>query len=125
MLPAAAATIVSWFITQFGVYEYGRQSDAFWLAANSPTASESFFGALVDLKNALLNTWCIHDDNPYDQPQWALVYLLQGSMMIIIALLITVNMTPVWRNLSLITLAIWSLDWSHDYGDGESTRTCL
>ena len=119
IFPAAAATVVSWVITQFGFYETGRQSDAFWLANNTPVASENIFVAVVDLKNALRDTWFLHRDNPYDQPQWALIYLLQGSMMVIIALLITVNMTLTWRTLCLVILAQWSLNWSHDYGDRE------
>ena len=120
VFPAAAATVVSWAITQLGFYETGRQSDAFWLANNTPVASENIFVAVVDLKNAIRDTWFLHRENPYDQPQWALIYLLQGSMMVILALLITVNMTLTWRTLCLAVLAQWSLNWSHDHGDRES-----
>ena len=117
VFPAAAATVVSWVITQLGFYETGRQSDAFWLANNTPVASENIFVAVVDLKNALRDTWFLHRENPYDQPQWALIYLLQGSMMVILALLITVNMTLTWRTLCLAVLGQWSVNWSHDHGD--------
>lgn len=117
VLPAAFATCLSWLLCQLGFYEMSRQSDAFWLEANTPEPSLNIFAAFVDLKSALVNTWLLATDNVYDQPQWALIYLLQGSLMTILALLMTINMTPLWRTLSLGILAFVSLDWSHRIGD--------
>lgn len=119
VLPAAFATCFSWLLCQLGFYEMSRQSDAFWLEHNTPEPSLNIFAAFVDLKNAMVDTWLLATDNAYDQPQWALIYLLQGSLMTILALLMTINMTPLWRTLSLGILALISIDWSYHIGDRE------
>jgi peptidoglycan/LPS O-acetylase OafA/YrhL len=111
--PATFATVGSWFICQFGLYEMARHSDAFWLQVNTPAASPNIFAAIGDLRDALINTWKFGGDNQYDQPQWAIIYLLQGSLMTIIALLVTANMTSLWRTVSLCLLALSSVNWSH------------
>ncbi|MCJ1318450.1 hypothetical protein MMC15_003778 [Xylographa vitiligo] len=117
MLPAASATVLSWFLTQLGAYEMGRQSNAFWLYTYAPLPSSSWGTALEDLVNGLRATWTIGVINTYDQPQWALIYLLQGSMMVFCALLIVVNLTPLYRTLTLGIFALWSFDWSYKHYD--------
>jgi peptidoglycan/LPS O-acetylase OafA/YrhL len=125
MLPAAFATCFSWLLCQFGLYELSRQSDAFWLSQNTPQASSNIFAAFVDLKDAISNTWLLATDNQYDQPQWALIYLLLGSLMTILVLLMTVKMTPLWRTVTLVILALTSIDWSHHIGDPWAGITCF
>ena len=117
MLPAAAATTISWAICQLGAYEIARNSDAFWLYRYTPGPSESWGTAIEDLVNGLRATWTFGITNPYDQAQWALIYLFQGSMMIFTALLITVNLTPFYRSLTLILFAFWSFDLSYKFRD--------
>ena len=117
VLPAAAATIISWAICQLGAYEVAKNSDAYWLYTYTPTPSDSWGTAIEDLVNGLRATWTLGIENPYDQPQWALLYLFQGSMMIFIALLITVNLTPFYRALTLIFFAFWSFDLSYKFRD--------
>lgn len=117
MLPAAAATTISWTICQLGLYEYARNGDAYWLYTYTPGPSASWGTALDDLMSGLTNTWILGEVNVYDQPQWALIYLLQGSMMIFCALLITVNLTPTWRTICLVIFSIWSFDWSYKIRD--------
>ncbi|MCJ1392699.1 hypothetical protein MMC18_005570 [Xylographa bjoerkii] len=117
MLPAATATVLSWFITQLGAFEMGRQSNAYWLYTYAPLPSSSWGMALEDLVNGLRATWTIGVINTYDQPQWALIYLLEGSMMVFCALLIVVNLTPLYRTLTLGILALWSFDWSYKHYD--------
>lgn len=124
MLPAATATIISWFICQLGAFEIGRQSDAFWLSAYTPVPSSNIFRAVVDLKDALRLTWTFGVDNPYDQPQWALIYLLQGSLMVIAALLLTINMAPSWRLIVLTICSAWSLNLSRQMGDPWTGAAC-
>jgi peptidoglycan/LPS O-acetylase OafA/YrhL len=124
MLPAAFATCVSWLLCQLGFYEMSRESDAFWLSNNTPEPSLNIFAAFVDLKDALVDTWLLATDNQYDQPQWALIYLLQGSLMIILVLTMTIRMTPLWRTVSLVILAFMSLDFSHHIGDPWTGMTC-
>ena len=117
MLPAAAATIMSWFICQLGMYHYAQHGDAYWLYTYTPGPSPSWGTAIEDLVQGLRNTWTFQTINQYDQPQWALIYLLQGSAMTFSALLMTVTLSPLWRNISLGVLALWSFDWSYKMRD--------
>ena len=125
VLPAATATVISWVLCQLGAFETARQSDAYWLNTYTPLPSENIFKAVIDLKDALKHTWMFGIDNIYDQPQWALIYLLQGSLMIIGALLLTVNMAPLWRTGSLFVLSFWSLDLSRVIGDPWTGASCF
>ncbi|KAL8721971.1 MAG: hypothetical protein Q9225_001446 [Loekoesia sp. 1 TL-2023] len=117
VLPATAATVISWFITQFGAYETAKKSNAYWLYTTSPNPSSSWGTALEDLLRAMRTTWTYNPDNPYDQPQWALIYLLQGSMFVFTALLVTINLTPRWRVLTIMFLYFWSWNWGIKIGD--------
>jgi hypothetical protein len=103
------------------LYQTASLSDAYWLNANTPLPSPSWPQAFADLLNGIASTWTFGSENQYDQPQWALVYLLQGSVMIISVLLLVTSMTPVWRTVTLVVLSIWSLNWSWVIGDREST----
>jgi len=129
VLPATAATIISWSICNMGLYKRASLSDAYWLNENTPLPSSSWPHAFADLLDGLTSTWMFGVENQYDQPQWALVYLLQGSVMIISVLLLVTSMTTFWRTVTLAILSIWSLNWSWMIGDRESTwffskRTC-
>ncbi|RMD40017.1 hypothetical protein DV735_g5096, partial [Chaetothyriales sp. CBS 134920] len=117
MLPATLATSISWLFCQLGFYESARNSDAYWLMVYTPAPSSSIAWALHDLATALKQTWMFNYINIYDQPQWALIFLLQGSFMVIGALLLTVRMSPRWRTAALIILALWTIDLSHTMGD--------
>jgi hypothetical protein len=123
ILPATIATSFSWLLCQLGLYTMSQESDAFWLMTNTPAPSPNVFAAVVDLKTALVDTWSLQSDNAYDQPQWALVHLLQGSFMTIMVLLMTIRMTPGWRILLVVILAFVSLDWSTHIGDRKSGRS--
>ncbi|KIX01611.1 uncharacterized protein Z518_09337 [Rhinocladiella mackenziei CBS 650.93] len=125
VLPATAATIISWFICNIDLYRISSSSDAFWLKSNTPGASPSWTQALRDLLAGLKATWVFGDENPYDQPQWALVYLLQGSVMIISALTLVISMIPLWRTVTLFILAFWSLNWSWTIGDPWTGLCCF
>jgi peptidoglycan/LPS O-acetylase OafA/YrhL len=125
VLPAATATTVSWVLCQLGAFETARQSDAYWLMRYSPLPSSDMFVAFVDLKDALKHTWMFGVDNAYDQPQWALIYLLQGSLMIIGALVLTVNMASRWRMIVLGLLGVWSFDLTRVMGDPWTGGTCF
>ncbi|KAL9639971.1 MAG: hypothetical protein Q9204_000880 [Flavoplaca sp. TL-2023a] len=80
VLPATAATILSWFITQTGAYDTAKRSNAYWLYTTSPNPSSSWGTAVEDLVHAIRTTWIYNPENPYDQPQWALLYLLQAMV---------------------------------------------
>jgi hypothetical protein len=112
MLPAAAATVVSWFLCNLGLYELARHGDAFWLYENTPSPSSSWGVAIEDLARGLRITWSLTYQNPYDQPQWVLKWLLLGSFFIFMTLLITINMTPMWRAVAVIIFSWCSFDWT-------------
>ncbi|OQU93804.1 hypothetical protein CLAIMM_00271 [Cladophialophora immunda] len=125
VLPATTATIISWFICNLDLYSTSAQSDAYWLYTNTPEPSPTWIDAVLDLLHGLRATWTYGDENEYDQPQWALVYLLQGSIMIISALSLVVTMTPTWRTITLVFLAYWSLNWSRMIGDPWAGLCCF
>ena len=112
MLPATAATLISWMAANLGFYETARKGDAHWLLTCTPGPSASWGVAIEDLVKAFKDTWALAVDNKYDQPQWVLVYFLQGSMMGYLALLITSRLTKTWRTAVLILMIGWSFDWS-------------
>jgi hypothetical protein len=120
MLPATAATVLNWTLCQMGFFEAALESDAFWLHSTSPSRSPTPAAAMVDLLRAFKSTWSFGQDNPYDQPQWAMIYLLQGSVVCITALVVAVNMTVLWRVATIILLCFWSLDWSRQLRDRKS-----
>ncbi len=120
VLPATAATTLSWLITQFGAYRTATKSDAYWLYVTSPNPSSSWGTAVEDLVHAFRTTWTYNPENPYDQPQWALLYLLQGSMFVFTALLVTINLTPRWRILTIMFCYFWSWNWGIKLGDRKS-----
>ncbi|QDS74981.1 hypothetical protein FKW77_005278 [Venturia effusa] len=110
VLPATAVTVLAWAACQLGLLDIARTSDAYWLQVNSEPKSEHFNQAVVDLfQRGILNTWT-RGDNPYDQPQWALRYLLLGSMNIFLVLLITITMQAKFRIvvLSLLYIYCWA-----------------
>ena len=112
ILPASLVTTISWVLCQFQAYKSAYFSDAYWLHVHSPAPSGDALTALGALKNALIDIWMFGRDTYYDQPQWAMIHLLQGSIMVITALVLTINMTPRWRTISLMTVVCWSVDWS-------------
>jgi hypothetical protein len=104
VLPATAVTVIAWAACQLRLFEVARKSDAYWLQINSKPPSESMGQAVIDLfQKGILNTWT-WGDNPYDQPQWALRYLLLGSMNIFLVLLITLTMQAKFRLVVLVLL---------------------
>jgi hypothetical protein len=107
------------------MYETARNGDAFWLYTNTPEMSSNWSWAFHDLVTALSNTWTLRGNNIYDQPQWALVFLLQGSLMVFMALLMTINLTPFWRTLTIMLFSIWSLDLSAQLIDRMFPISCI
>ena len=121
VLPATAATVIAWLLAQFGAFELGRQSEAYWIRITSPQASPTWSQAFVDLSNALRTTWMYPPHNPYDQPQWAMVYLLQGSFMISLVLLLVANLNSRFRILAVSLCCYLSLNLGKKLGDRKSS----
>ena len=125
ILPATAATVISWFITQLGAYETAKNSNAYWLYITSPSPSETWSKAVEDLVSAIRTTWLYEPSNPYDQPQWALIYLLQGSLFVFAVLLLTINLTPRFRVVAVVACYFWSMNWSNVLRDRMYSKTPL
>lgn len=106
VLPAAAVTVLSWWFCQWGAFDLASRTDAFWLKDTSPKPSVSWLAAIGDLFRELVNTWT-ESRNAYDQPQWALLYLLKGSLYVFVTLLATVKTTSRFRLTAEILLYIW------------------
>ena len=119
VLPSVAATIIAWVLAQIGVFDLARQTDAYWIRITSPAPSPTWSQAVLDLFKAIRTTWMFPPENPYDQPQWALVYLLEGSLMVSLVLLMTANLAPRFRMLVVALCCYWSLEFGRKLGDGE------
>lgn len=120
VFPAAAVTVISWFLCQLGFFKLARMSNAYWLLATSPAPSASWVQAVEDLVRELVYTW-VRAENAYDQPQWALQHLFRGSMCAYVVLLATCNATPAFRLSAEIVLYIWS--WISNESEPPSQTT--
>ncbi|KAF2398968.1 hypothetical protein EJ06DRAFT_543676 [Trichodelitschia bisporula] len=117
VLPAAAATVVSWAVCQVGGYEVANASDSYWIRDTAAVRTPGFFTPVRKLVGAITQTWSLYPANAYDQPQWALMYLLQGSFYVFMVLTATVRLRPKWRAAVVLFLMWWSLDWSGKIAD--------
>lgn len=116
-LPGLAATVISWVLCQLGAYETASMSDAYWLYETTPAPSSSWGTAVEDLLAAIRMTWQFRGENPYDQPQWCMFWLLLASMIVFMTLVATVNLTPRYRVLAITMLYFLSWDWTRLIGD--------
>ncbi|KAJ5561749.1 hypothetical protein N7535_003790 [Penicillium sp. DV-2018c] len=105
--PAALVTILTWLLCQVGVFQFARRVDAYWLRTTSPEPSLSFVNAIADLVWQIARTW-MHGENAYDQPQWALLFLLRGSLYVFMTLMALVNTTPLFRVCAQLFLYAYS-----------------
>lgn len=68
---------------------------------------------------AIRETWSFNAENHYDQPQWAMKYLLEGSMFVFVVLVMTIRLHSRWRIATVCVLSWVSQDWSQRLGDRE------
>ena len=115
MLPAAAATAVSWFLCQLGAYQLAKRGDVAWFRDIAPSMSKTIPLAVWDLFKQIWATWAIMA-NEYDKVQWNLFFLLKASMFVYVILLATTFVTTRARKLILFLYYLYS--WSA--GDGMS-----
>jgi peptidoglycan/LPS O-acetylase OafA/YrhL len=107
MAPVTIATVLSWVLTQVGIYQIANISQNNWLSYTSPRPSPSFSAMLWDLSYAIYQTWT-EASNYYDRNLWCMVYFLQGSMILYLFLLATAKMKPFMRMLLAAALLLWS-----------------
>lgn len=113
MLPAAAATVVSWLLCQLGAYQLAKRGDVTWFRDIAPSMSETIPRAVWDLFTQIWATWAI-TANEYDKVQWNLFFLLKASMFVYIILLATTFVTSRARKMILFLYYLYS--WTA--GDG-------
>lgn len=114
ILPAMIATIISWLVCQIGGYTLAKGVEAAWIRDTSPVPSASIAWAFIDLLENLIKTWT-DGGNKYDMVQWALTFLLKGSMMVYLTIVATAYVQSRYRMLiyALMYCYFWKL------GDGK------
>lgn len=117
VLPATAATVVSWGLCQIGGYSLARKGDVAWFRDISPKPSGSFKQAIWDLGYNIYRTWG-NSSNEFDKVQWNLFFLLKGSLIVYTILLMTAYVTPNSRKIFLAGYYIYG--WLS--GDGKCSH---
>jgi hypothetical protein len=108
-LPAAFATVCTWLVVQAGGFVPARQIGNLLLSLGAEQP-RPWPAALKRLLRSILGTWqWLGPEIPYDNMQWSLVYMLQGSFLCSTVLLMTLHLKLTARIL-IITL-IWYLGW--------------
>ncbi|KAI9933297.1 hypothetical protein ASPWEDRAFT_114544 [Aspergillus wentii DTO 134E9] len=96
ILPATIAMIVSWTMAQFGAFIVANRSDCWWCRYASPDLEESLWQEFERLLKNFLSTWTT-GYMAYDDHQWALLPLLEASMLVYILLFATSFIKFRWR----------------------------
>lgn len=91
IFPATIALLISWTVAQFGGFVVANRSDCWWCRYASPDLEDSFWKEVVRLGQNFLSTWTT-GYMAYDDHQWALLPLLQASMLVYILLVATMFM---------------------------------
>lgn len=109
VLPATAATTLSWALCQFGAYTLAKDGDVDWFRDMSPDPSPTIPWAICHLLKEVWRTWA-KTANEYDKVQWNLLFLLKASMFVYLILLMTTYVTP--RSRKLFLVLYWLYSWS-------------
>ncbi|OQE19597.1 hypothetical protein PENSTE_c015G09293 [Penicillium steckii] len=91
IFPATIAMVISWVVAQFGGFVVANRSDCWWCRYASPELEDSLWDEIVRLGKNFLTTWTT-GYMAYDDHQWALLPLLEASMLIYILLVATMFM---------------------------------
>jgi len=109
ILPTTAATISVWTMAQLGAFKMGEASGVGGVHDTSPLPSDSFGRAIQDLYYNLFTTWS-SSENYYDHHQWAMLYILFGSMMVFLTLLATIRCSPLVT--ATIFIGLYAFNWA-------------
>lgn len=109
ILPATIVTTLVWAMAQCGAFKMGSASGAIGVHDTSPLPSDSFGRALQDLVHSYFITWS-EAENLYDHHQWAMAYILQGSMAVLLTLLATIRCSPLIR--LTIFMGLYAFNWA-------------
>jgi hypothetical protein len=104
VLPAALATTIIWFLTQFGVFLVAKRCDSWWAGATSPNATPYLGESIKSLISNIVTTWT-RGENAYDGNQWTLLPLLKGSIWVYVYMVATAFVQQKYRMLA--SLGMW------------------
>ncbi|KAK2813351.1 hypothetical protein FQN50_000666 [Emmonsiellopsis sp. PD_5] len=106
ILPTSIATCIGWFVCNIGAFSMASRIDAGWIRGGAHAPDGSVGAALKNLFRALTLFW--HSGpGEYDGTHWTLVYFLQGSFRVYLALLaMTLLTNRSWRFITAF-LYIW------------------
>jgi peptidoglycan/LPS O-acetylase OafA/YrhL len=96
ILPATIALIFSWVMTQFGAFTVASRSDSLWLRETAPILEGSIWSEFLRLLANFLSTWTT-GTMEYDDQQWALLPLLEASILVYVLLCSTMFVKVRWR----------------------------
>jgi hypothetical protein len=104
VLPAALATTIIWFLTQFGVFLVAKRCDSWWAGATSPDATPYLGDSIKSLISNIVSTWT-QGKNDYDGNQWTLLPLLKGSIWVYVFMVATAFTQQKYR--MLVSFGMW------------------
>ncbi|PGH04129.1 hypothetical protein GX51_03636 [Blastomyces parvus] len=109
VMPTSVAVCIAWFLAQLGAFHMASRVDASWIRLQAHPPDPTWGQALFKLFRALTLFW--HSGpGEYDGTHWTLVYFLQGSFRVYLALLAMMLLkTGYWR---LITAFLYIWCWS-------------
>lgn len=96
ILPATIAMVISWTMAQCGAFTAANRSDSWWCRYASPVPLKTFREEVIRLFTSFLSAWT-NGNMVYDDHQWALLPLLQASMLVYILLIATTYVQFRWR----------------------------
>ena len=103
IFPATIAMCCSWLVAQFGGFTVANRSDSDWCRYASPELEDSLWKEIIRLFKNFLGVWTT-GYMAYDDHQWALLPLLNASMVVYIVTFATMYCTFKWRALILLGL---------------------
>jgi hypothetical protein len=96
ILPATIALMISWIMAQFGAFIVANRSDSWWCRHTAPNLEDSLWNEVLRLGRNFLSTWTM-GYMAYDDQQWALLPLLEASMLVYLLLCVTMFVKFRWR----------------------------
>ncbi|KAJ5099609.1 hypothetical protein N7532_006610 [Penicillium argentinense] len=106
IFPAAIAMAISWTVAQFGAFTVANRSDCWWCRYAAPEVEDSLWKEIIRLGENFLSVWTTKY-MVYDDHQWALLPLLETSMLIYLLLFATMFMRFRYRMVVYIGMILY------------------
>jgi len=118
--------VISWVVAQFGGFVVANRSDCWWCRYAAPELEESLWDEILRLGKNFLSTWTT-GYMAYDDHQWALLPLLEASMLIYILLFATMFMRFRYRMVVYVGMILYfHQDAAKDVGKSFKIReSCI